>query len=862
MTHSMNDIVSHVVSTPVLLVASDFDGTLADLTNRPDLAVPNPVAMAALERLCRTPHTHVAVVSGRCLDDLRARLGVKSGFEFSGSHGAEVQGDRERPLSADARTQLLDLSARFLSIASKHAGCFVERKPRGVAFHYRGVADEQAGSAIHAVTALAGQYPALTMRLGSMVVEFLADTITKGDGLRRLQYRTGASAVIFIGDDLTDEHAFQALGSHDAAVKVGSGDTRATFRLNGIKDVSNLVVLLADKREEWARDRNLTPIAAHAVLSDQRTLALVTPTARVTWLCIPRLDSPPVFAELVGGPGAGFFGVEPTDELGQPVQAYEGDSLVLQTRWQKCIVTDYLDCGSGRAFQRAGRTDLVRVIEGTCRCRVCFVPRLDFGRVATRLVVREHGLEVEGGSDPMLLYSPGVQWRIAADGPHQTAEAEVDPRAGPIVLELRAGSANDRPYSHPEPQRRESTQRFWSVWAKTLRLPTVATEEVRRSAIMLRALVYGPTGAIAAAATTSLPEHLGGQRNWDYRYCWPRDAAMAAAALVRLGNTGTAMRFLDWLARVLEQCESPGRLRPIYTVDGRDLGPEAEISGMAGYGGSRPVRVGNAASLQVQLDVFGPITDLIALLAEHGAPISPDHWRMTRAMVEAVEARWREPDHGIWEIRGEREHHVHSKVMCFHTVNRALVVHNCVIGRTNPVWVELRDRIRDDVLSNGFATSINAFTATYGRTDLDAATLAVGLTGLVDTSDLRFTSTIDAISKHLRVGRTVYRYRFDDGLPGQEGGFHLCTGWLIEAMARCGRWEQASELFDGLRRTVGPTGVLSEQVDPVLGVSLGNVPQAYSHLALINAALTLEQFGTTVGLERSPVTRGPNGESP
>jgi len=688
-----------------------------------------------------------------------------------------------------------------------------------------------------------------------MVIEFLADMVTKGDGIRRIRHRVGASAVVFIGDDLTDEHGFLALGSGDAGVKIGPGDTRAQFRLGGIDQVARLLALLADDREAWVRGRRLMPITAHSMLSDQRTVALVTPHARVTWLCLPRIDSPPLFAELLGGSAAGFFEIAPVDPAGPPTQVYDGDSLVLQTRWPQCTVTDYLDCGSGRAFQRAGRSDLIRVVEGTSICRVRFAPRLDFGRVGTRLAVREHGLEVEGSSDPLLLHSPGVQWRVSVDGPHQTADAEIDPRSGPIVFELRAGSANDRPHSQSERQRRQSTQRFWSGWADSLRLPTIASEQVKRSALLLRALVHGPTGAIAAAATTSLPEHLGGQRNWDYRYCWPRDSAMAAAALVRLGNTGTAMRLLDWLARVVDQCESPGRLRPIYTVDGHELGPEAEIGGLIGYGGSLPVRVGNAAAQQVQLDVFGPITDLIALLAEQGAPISPDHWRMTRSMVEAVESRWQEPDHGIWEIRGEREHHVHSKVMCFHTINRALVVHDYVIGRTNPAWSELRDRIRADVMKNGFSASANSFTSAYGRVDLDAAVLSVGLTGLVDARDPRFIATVDAVERHLRVGGTVLRYRFDDGLPGPEGGFHLCTGWLIEAQAISGRLTEAAELFGELLGCVGPTGILSEQLEPELGMPLGNAPQAYSHLALINAALCLEQAGSTMKSKTMSIAR-------
>lgn len=844
LNQSFSDIISHIVSTPVLLVASDFDGTLAELVDHPDDAAPQKRAIDALKALSELPHTHVSIVSGRGLVDLERRLNADDTWRLSGSHGAEIGGESQPAIPLKIQEHLKNLTQQLVQVAQTHDGCIVEVKPRGVAFHYRTLPDNQAEEVMLHVTALAPLYPELTMRLGSMVVEFQAEPITKGDGIRRLRHLSGATAVIFIGDDLTDEHAFLALGPIDATVKVGQGDTRAKYRINNVADVGTLLEMLVTARAAWLASRKLIPITSYSVLSDQRTLALVTPEASVSWLCLPRIDSPPLFANLVGGSQAGSFDISPVDPEGPAEQSYDGDSMVLQTRWPGCTVTDYLDCGSGRAFQRAGRTDLIRVIEGSRPCRVRFSPRLDFGRVSTRLSMRDRGLEVEGSLDPILLYAPGVEWSIINDGPHHTAEALVDPSNGPIVLELRAGSANDHAHFHSEQHRRSATQRFWSLWAGTLKLPSVATEHVRRSAIILRSLIYGPTGAISAAATTSLPEHLGGQRNWDYRFCWPRDAAMSAAALVRLGNTGTAMRLLDWIARVLDQCDSPGRLRPIYTVEGRDLGPEAEISGLTGYGGSLPVRIGNAAAQQVQLDVFGPITDLIALLAEHGAPISPDHWRMTRAMVEAVDQRWMEPDHGIWEFRGERQHHVHSKAMCFHTVNRALVVHECVIGRTNQSWIELRERIREDVLARGFHPSAKSFTLAYGKEELDAATLAVGLTGLVDVKDPKFIATIDAMCKHLIVDGTVYRYRFDDGLPGVEGGFHVCTGWLIEALAKIGRIQEAQSLFDSLISCIGPTGILSEQYEPRLNLPLGNAPQAYSHLALINAAITLEKLIT------------------
>ncbi len=867
MSGSLADIAAHVASTPVLLVATDFDGTLADLVLRPGDAAPRPDAMQALAALAATPSTSVAIVSGRSLADLRTRLSDPPGWTLSGSHGAEIDGRLDPaldPVQADAIDRV---DAELRAIAEGHPGCLVDRKPRGVAFHYRGLADAETGRIVSRVASLAPQHPGLTMRLGSMVVEFLADRTTKGDALQRLRHGAGATAVIFVGDDLTDEHAFRALSPSDASVKVGPGASVAAFRVAGVDEVVRLLQALAEARRAWAERRRLVPINAHAVLSDQRTVALVAPGARISWYCVPRIDSPPIFAELLGGPASGFFEVAPESSSAAPTAAYDGATLVLRTTWDSCVVTDYLDCGGGRAFQRPGRSDLVRVIEGSGRCRIRFAPRIDFGRVRTRLRRRDHGLEVEGASDPLLLHAPGIPWVITDEGGHDSAEAVVDLREGPRVLELRSGSSNDRAHAVPEAGRRESTKRFWTSWVESLHLPAVAPEVVQRSALMLRALVHGPSGAIAAAATTSLPEHLGGQRNWDYRYCWPRDAAMAAAALVRLGNTGTAMRFLDWLARVLDGCESPGRLRPIYAVDGRDLGPEAEIGGVHGYGGSRPVRVGNAAALQVQLDVFGPIADLLALLAEHGAPISPEQWRMTRAMVEAVEARWQEPDHGIWESRGERRHHVHTKAMCFHAVDRALVVHDAVIGGGHDGWILLRERLRREVLERGYRPSIASFSATYEDDGLDAAALCVGLTGLVDPHDDRFAGTVAAVERHLVHRNAVRRTTRDDGLPGPDGAFHLCTGWLIEAHARRGDLDRARELLDALLGAAGPTGTISEEIDAETGMALGNAPQAYAHLAVIRAAVCIDRCmagmaGIAAAAATHPHASGTRGDRP
>ncbi|MEL7474354.1 MAG: glycoside hydrolase family 15 protein [Planctomycetota bacterium] len=515
----------------------------------------------------------------------------------------------------------------------------------------------------------------------------------------------------------------------------------------------------------------------------------------------------------------------------------------VRTQWRGLEVTDYLDCSGGRPMQRAGRTDLVRVIEGSGRVRVEFAPRLDFGRQPTRLRVHPEGVEVEDTPDPIVLRSPGVEWTLLDEGAHQTAVAEIEVDGGPIVLELRYGSGSLGPTVVSESQRRRQTERYWRDWAEGLELPHMDEALLRRSALVLRGLVYGPTGAIAAAGTTSLPETIGGVRNWDYRYCWPRDASMSAATLVRVGSNAEAMRLLDWLLTIVDTLASPDRLQPIYTVTGQELGSEAEISELSGYRGSRPVRVGNAASRQLQLDVFGPVVDLVHALAQAGAPLSGEHWRLVESAVTAVQRRWEEPDHGIWEVRGPRRHYTHSKAMCWLAVDRGIKVAEQLLGRERSDWIGLRDHIARDVLERGFRSDLNAYTMAYGEHQLDAGTLLMGTIGLIEPHDPRFVGTVEAIEHSLREGPTVYRYRTDDGLPGDEGGFHICTGWLIEAYAACGRMDDARALYRELVGLAGPTGLYSEEWMPGEELALGNHPQAYSHLALLNAAICLDASG-------------------
>ncbi|MEP0841700.1 MAG: trehalose-phosphatase [Phycisphaerae bacterium] len=834
----------HVVAEgPILLVASDFDGTLAPIVTRPADARPDPRSLEALVTLAGLPHTHAAIISGRARGELARLVGDAPGVALIGSHGVETT--ETGPLLSEAQAALLAaVRSALQEIVDRCPGCLIEPKPTGIAFHYRAAAPQVANHARELVFNGPATLDGVQVRGGAQVIELTVVPGDKGLALGALRYRTGASTTVFIGDDLTDEDAFRVLAPSDLGIVVGEHPTLASLRLAGPEAVAALLQELVTLRNAWLGQRVVIPIERHSILSDQRTVAVVEPGGCISWLCLPRLDATPIFAQLLGGPPAGYFSIAPASGDAVLGQDYADDSFILHTRWPGMHVTDYLDCAGGRPFQRAGRTDLIRRVEGRGRALVRFAPRLDCGRIETRLTVREQGIEIEGVADPIVLFAPGLAWRIVDEGHHKTAVAEHELADGPLVLELRYGTRNLDGGNRLEAERRRDTLRLWAGWAQGLKIPPVVPALVRRSALVLKALCYGPTGAIAAAGTTSLPEQLGGQRNWDYRLCWPRDAALAAAALVRLGNTGVAMRLCDWLLGIIDQCESPDRLRPIYTVTAGHLGSEAQINELAGYGGSRPVRVGNAAAHQVQLDVFGPVAELIALLAESGAPISPDHWRLMQAMVRAVHARWQEADHGIWETRGPRRHHLHSKVMCWYTVDRALFVQDLFLGRPNGEWEALRERIRADILENGWSPRRRAFTVAYGEDDLDATALQTGLTGLLDPGDERFLLTVQAVERHLRRGPCVYRYLYDDGLPGREGGFHLCTWWLIESYLRLGRIEDARQLFADFIELVGPTGLLSEEYDPDTALALGNFPQAYSHLALINAAVALARYGS------------------
>lgn len=833
---------------PVLLVACDYDGTLAPIVDDPAHAHPLRPAIAGLRGLAVLPDTHVAVVSGRSLRDLAALSRLPDEVHLVGSHGSEFEPASIGRFSDEQIALLHRLSAEMAVIADTVPGCSIETKPSGVAFHYRR-ADTAAGrAAAQRIIDGPGRLDGVHLREGKCVVELSVVDTDKGGALERLRSMLSADTVVFIGDDVTDEDAFAHLRGPDVGVKVGPGDTGAAHRVADPEEVAGLLGRLLDERSGWVAGHRAPPIERHSLLSDQRTLALVDPDARISWMCHPRADSQALFAELLGGPTAGYFAIRPLANGGAPIQRYLHESMIVETQWRTHKVTDYLDVSGGRVAEHASRTELVRVVEGSGPVEIVFAPRLDFGRNVTELELVPDGVAVVGGHEPITLVAPGVEWELIVSGAHHSARAVVDPADVPLVLDLQLGAADsdDRPVDASfEASRRAETVAFWKGTATGLSLPPVATSLVRRSAMVLEALRYAPSGAMLAAATTSLPEAIGGHRNWDYRFCWPRDSSMSCASLARLGRTEPGLALLDWLCERVDHATRPDLLRPLYCVTGDEHVPEATIAELAGYAGSRPVRIGNAAENQVQLDALGPVAELVFLIFTRARVLRPRHWALIEKLADVVVDHWHEPDHGIWEVRLARQQNVVSKVMCWQVLDRAIRIADAT-GRDVPeTWAAARDAIHGEVMEHGWSEARGTFVSHYGGDELDAGLLLMGTSGFVDPTSPRFEATVRRIERELCDGPAVYRYHHEDGLSGTEGGMLICTGWLVQALVACGRVDDAVDWFDRLVIPAGPTGLLPEQIDPTTELGLGNVPQAYSHLAVIDSALALAAEGIT-----------------
>jgi GH15 family glucan-1,4-alpha-glucosidase len=584
------------------------------------------------------------------------------------------------------------------------------------------------------------------------------------------------------------------------------------------------------------------PIEDYALIGDCETAALVSRDGSVDWLCWPRFDSPSCFAALLGTPEHGRWRLAPRDLAPERTRRqYRGDTLVLETAMETAdgrgavALIDFMP-------PRSGRSDLVRIVRGLrgrVALRMELVLRFDYGRTVPWVTRQDNG-----------------DLRCVA-GPHQVTLRTSVPTRGEnlhTVAEFEVGEGEEATFvlthseSHlPSPEATDprlqlgETEAFWADWIGSCSDRGPWAEAVKRSLLTLKALTYRPTGGIVAAPTTSLPEALGGSRNWDYRFCWLRDSALLLTALTGAGFLEEAASWRDWLIRAV--AGSPDQVQIMYGVAGERLLTETELPWLPGYADSRPVRIGNGAAGQLQLDVLGETIDALFQASQRGLEPSPTGWALARTIMGHLEGAWRQPDHGIWEVRGPARHFTHSKVMVWVAFDRMVRAAEA-LSLEGPVerWRRVRDEVHAEVCAEGFDPALGAFTQSYGSRSLDASLLQIPLVGFLPADDPRVRGTIAAIERGLVKDGLVCRYdtgETDDGLQGEEGTFLACSFWLVEAMHLEGRAAEARALFERLLTLRNDVGLLAEEYDTRLRRQVGNFPQAFSHVALVNAALCL-----------------------
>jgi GH15 family glucan-1,4-alpha-glucosidase len=580
-------------------------------------------------------------------------------------------------------------------------------------------------------------------------------------------------------------------------------------------------------------------IEDYALLGDLQTAALVSTAGSIDWLCLPKFDSPACFAALLDTPDAGHWIVAPAAGGVCTRRRYVKDTLVLQTEWVSgdgtVRVIDFMP-------PRGHAPDVVRIVEGVLGSVVMRSElrlRFDYGLVVPWVRHHDDMVEAIAGPDRVRLRTPAP-----TRGKEMSTVSDFTVRAGdrvPFVL-----TWNPSHESPPKPVDAEhalrDTLRFWTDWAhRGNPVHGPYRDAIKRSLLTLKALTYHPTGGIVAAATTSLPELIGGTRNWDYRYCWLRDSTYTLQALISAGYLAEAKAWREWLLRAV--AGDPAELQIMYALDGTRRIPEAELPWLAGYENSRPVRTGNAASDQLQLDVWGEILDSLALARNAGISTHDDAWDMQVALMNHLEGTWDQPDNGLWEMRGPRRHFTHSKVLAWVAADRmATAVRAHHLYGPADRWEALGDTIHADVLAHGYNPDRNTFTQSYDAPGLDAALLMIPRVGFLPPDDFRVLGTIAAIQNELTEGGFVKRYETstsDDGLPGGEGLFLACSFWLVDALHLAGQQTEATQLFERLLALRNDVGLLSEEWDPHTGRQLGNTPQAFSHFPLVTSALQL-----------------------
>jgi GH15 family glucan-1,4-alpha-glucosidase len=578
------------------------------------------------------------------------------------------------------------------------------------------------------------------------------------------------------------------------------------------------------------------PIAEHGLVGDLHTVALIGTDGTVDWYCCPRFDSPSVFAAILDADRGGRFRIAPDDDDWGSKQLYLPDTNVLITRFLMPggvgEVQDFMvPAHPGRLIRR------VLAVRGQMRFVVEVAPRFDYARARHEVALTQHGA---------LFRSPELQLSLSARCPLEIIDGRVS-----AAIELRAGETAgfvlDRgevpvPYSDADIAAEfDATVAFWRRWLCGSRYGGRWRETVHRSALALKLLTYAPTGAIVAAPTTSLPEQLGGARNWDYRYTWMRDAAFTVYALLRLGFAEEAGAFMDWLEG---RVRASGPLQIMYGIDGREDLPEQELSHLEGYMGSAPVRIGNGAATQLQLDIYGELMDAVYLCDKYGEPIYHDGWMEVTRNLQWLIDHWDQPDEGIWETRGGRRDFTYSRLMSWVAVERAIrIARRRGLPADLPRWTAVRDRIYTQIMQRGWHPGRGAFVQHYDTDVLDASLLLMPLCKFIAPTDPRWLSTLDAITAELVSDSLVYRYDVrsaPDGLAGEEATFSLCSFWWVEALARAGRLDEARLAFEKMLTYANHLGLYSEEIGPT-GEQLGNFPQAFTHLALISAAHNLDR---------------------
>jgi GH15 family glucan-1,4-alpha-glucosidase len=582
------------------------------------------------------------------------------------------------------------------------------------------------------------------------------------------------------------------------------------------------------------------PIEDYGIIGDTHTAALVGANGSIDWLCLPRFDSEACFARLLGDERHGYWQLQPATEWVSR-RHYRGDTLVLETEFETTEgVVRVVDCMP----VRESNPQVVRVVEcvrGHVDMRMDLVIRFGYGQIIPWVRRVDGLLTAVVGPDALALWTP-----VTTHGEDMTTVAEFTVTAGqhiPFVLTWFPSHQN-APRPVDARYALDDTAAWWQDWSSMCIFEGPWREAVVRSLITLKALTYHPTGGIVAAATTSLPETVGGARNWDYRYCWLRDATLTLEALMRGGYHEEALDWRDWLLRAV--AGDPAELQIMYGPAGERRLDEWEVDWLPGYEGSKPVRVGNAASGQYQLDVYGEVMSALFQANRVGDPPTSSTWDLQTALMEFLETGWKEPDDGIWEVRGPRRPFTHSKVMAWVAVDRAVKTIEQCPGIEGPLerWRTLRDAIHDEVLEKGYSEKVGAFTQYYGSDALDASLLMVPLMGFLPATDPRVVSTVEAIERELTEDGFVLRYRAADahdvdGLAGREGAFLACSFWMADCLHLIGRHDDARTMFERLIGLRNDLGLLAEEYDVVLGRQVGNFPQAFSHVSLVNSAYNL-----------------------